>query len=156
MNLTAWAIRWGVSAAALHDLQAQLHMQDTPPADEGRSETNVQARVRIEATRKGLRLFRNNVGAIKDERGIPVRYGLANDSSAVNKQFKSGDLIGIRPVLITPQHVGYTIGQFVSRECKREGWRYTADEHEQAQQRWALLIASYGGDAAFATGEGTI
>lgn len=74
----------------------------------------------------------------------------------MNKVIKSADLIGIRPVLITPGHVGLVIGQFVSREIKPTGWKYTGKAREEAQLRWAELVAACGGDAAFATGEGTL
>ena len=43
-----------------------------------------------------------------------VRYGLCKGSA---------DLIGIRPVLITPEMVGTTIGQFVGLEVKTERGR---------------------------------
>lgn len=156
MNLVTWAIKWGVSPAALADLQADLGLNGAGTLEKGESEGAAQAAVRLEGAQKGLRLWRNNVGALLDERGVPVRYGLANDSAKMNKVIKSGDLIGIRPVFITQQHLGYTIGQFVSREMKAPGWRYTGTEHEQAQQRWALLVGAMGGDAAFATGTGTL
>lgn len=120
------------------------------------SEAAQQALVRLEASRKGLVLWRNNVGVLVDERGVPVRFGLANDSAAVNRSIKSADLVGIRPLLITPAHVGSVVGQFVSREVKAEGWRYTGTERERAQLRWAELVLSLGGDAAFATGEGSL
>lgn len=111
--------------------------------------------VRLEAPRYGVWLGRNNVGALLDKRGVPVRYGLANESKQMNEVMKSGDLIGIRAVLIQPWHVGTTIGQFVSRECKRPGWTYRGDAHETAQANWAALVTKYGGDAKFATGEGS-
>lgn len=120
------------------------------------SEAAVQAQVRLEAARKGLRLWRNNVGVLTDERGVPVRYGLANDSKQLNSVVKSGDLIGWRPVLITPAHLGITIAQFVSRECKRVGWTYKGDAREQAQLRWAEMIIADGGDAAFCCGQETL
>ena len=101
-------------------------------------------------------MWRNNVGALKDKTGRVVRFGLANDTKALNHVIKSGDLIGIRKVLITPAHVGSCIGQFVSRECKHSGWSYTGDEHEQAQLRWIELINALGGDARFATARGTL
>jgi hypothetical protein len=159
MNLTAWAIRWGVTAAALADLARELGLEGAgsiPEGVRGDSEAAAQAAVRLEAAQKGVRLYRNNVGALVDERGVPVRYGLANDSAKINKLIKSADLIGWRPILITPYHVGATIAQFVSREIKEPGWRYTGTEREQAQQRWALMVARDGGDAAFCTGAGTL
>nr|WP_297388188.1 hypothetical protein [uncultured Roseateles sp.] len=138
------------------DLQRQLGMEGTAHDVPGESEAATSVRVRLEASQKGMRLWRNNVGVLQDETGRPVRYGLANDSPAVNKHIKSADLIGIRPVLIQPQHVGLVLGQFVSREMKEGGWQYKGTEREEAQLRWAQLVASLGGDAAFATGVGTL
>lgn len=118
------------------------------------NEASIQSQVRLEASKRGWRLFRNNVGVLMDSRGIPVRFGLANDSSVVNKSLKSSDLIGIKPVIITQDMVGQTIGQFVSRECKWSGWKYNPkDPHDQAQQRWIDMINSLGGDAKFTVGE---
>lgn len=154
-----WCLRHGVNGSALKELEAifRLRGPSVMPADApGTSEAAVQSAVRLEAARKGVRLWRNNVGALLDERGVPVRYGLANDSKVVNEVIKSGDLIGIRPVLITPAHVGSTIGQFVSRECKRVGWKYRGDKREQAQLAWAQLVVADGGDAAFCNGEGSL
>ena len=116
------------------------------------NEATIQAALRLAAARKGMILWRNNVGALLDKRGVPVRYGLANDSKALNEQVKSGDLIGIRPTVITPDMVGQVVGVFVSRECKAEGWKYRGDNHEKAQRRWIDIVRSYGGDADFAAG----
>ena len=118
------------------------------------NESTVQAQVRLLASTQGWRLWRNNVGVLIDSRGVPVRFGLANDSKQVNSQVKSGDLIGIRPVLITPDMVGRTIGQFVSRECKRQGWVLNLyDARDEAQMRWIEVVSSLGGDAKFTTGD---
>jgi hypothetical protein len=128
-----------------------------PPHVPGESEAAVQARVRVEASRKGMRLFRNNVGAFTDpDSGQFVRFGLANDSKQLNAVIKSGDLIGIRPRVVQPGDVGRLIGQLVSREVKRGGWRYTGSPREQAQLNWINLVNSLGGDAAFCTGEGSL
>jgi hypothetical protein len=158
-NLVSWATRNAVSHQALAELQAIFRLNGAEKMDVvsvGNSEAAVQAQIRLEAARKGLRLWRNNVGVLKDERGVPVRYGLGNDSKQLNAVIKSGDLIGWRPVLITPEMVGSTIAQFVSRECKRVGWSYKGDEHERAQLKWAEIIVADGGDACFASGEGTL
>ncbi|MDE2202696.1 MAG: hypothetical protein KGJ38_08210 [Burkholderiaceae bacterium] len=157
MMLEDWALRWGISWDALHDLKTNLlRLDGLPAAVPGMSEAAVQSRVRLEAAAKGLRLWRNNVGALEDKRGIPVRFGLANDSAALNKVLKSHDLIGLRPTLITQAHVGRTLGLFVSREIKEGSWHYTGTEHEIAQLNWANLINSFGGDAAFANAEGSL
>ena len=157
--LNEWAIRWGVPYAALDDLRVRLGVLAAEPAPvpaAPHSEAWVQGQVRLEAPRLGMRLWRNNVGALKDERGVPVRYGLANESPAMNRVIKSADLIGIRPVVIGPEHVGHTIGRFVSIECKEEGWHFTGTSHEEAQQAWAALIVSLGGEARFINGAGKL
>lgn len=154
-----WAIRHHVSQQALAELSLIFGLDGAgtvAEADRGKDEAFVQSLVRLEASRKGVKLWRNNVGVLKNERGTPVRYGLANDSPQLNKVIKSGDLIGWRPLLIASGHVGMTIAQFVSRECKRPNWRYTGNDHEQAQLRWAQAIAKDGGDAGFCNGEGTL
>ena len=154
-----WAVRHGVTMAALQELAGIFGMQgghELPPEIKGTSEAAVQAAVRLEAARKGVRLFRNNVGALIDSRGVPVRYGLANESKQVNEVMKSADLIGWRPLLIEPRHVGTVVAQFVSRECKHPTWHYTGGDREPAQLAWAQLVTAGGGDAAFCTGVGTL
>lgn len=118
------------------------------------NEATAQSMVRLAASARGWKLWRNNVGVLTRPDGVPIRYGLANDSKAVNQNVKSADLIGIRPVVITPDMVGDVIGQFVSIECKRPGWKPSAtDQHEAAQMRWAEIVMLAGGHAIFSTGE---
>ena len=118
----------------------------------GKSETDIQDRIRLEASKAGCRLWRNNVGALLDSRGVPVRYGLANETSQQNKLVKSADLIGIMPVKIRQEHVGMTFGVFMSIECKREGWSFRPnDKRQQAQARWAEIIRSLNGYAQMCT-----
>ena len=158
MNPTQeWAQRWNVPQAALNDLAATLgtltEPQQTKPTT---PEAAVQNMIRLEASRKGLRVWRNNVGACQDESGRFIRYGLANDSQKMNAAIKSSDLIGIRPVKIAPGHVGHTIGQFVAREVKAGDWKYRGTKREAAQLAFLTLVNSMGGDASFASCQGTL
>jgi len=158
MTLTQWAIKHSVSHVALAELTAMFTEPNTDPSRviPGASEAAVVNNVMLEASRVGARLWRNNVGACKDERGRLIRYGLCNTSKQMNDQIKSPDLIGIKPVLITHGMVGSTIGQFLARECKSGDWKYGATEHEQAQLRCLELFVGLGADACFVTCEGSL
>jgi len=153
--LTEWAKRWNLPPQALEEL-ATIHNLTPNTLLTGMSEEAVQVRIRLEASQKGLRLFRNNVGVLQDARGVPLRYGLANESKQQNTILKSSDLIGIRPIVVTQDMVGKTIGQFVAREVKQGSWVYKGNQHEQAQLNFLGLINALGGDAQFANGEGTL
>lgn len=160
--LDAWARKWGVSAEAVADLRLTMGVADTgvlaapaTPTGLPGSEARQQALVRIDAAQSGVWLTRNNVGVLLDETGRPVRFGLANESKKQNEIIKSGDLIGLRPVLIQQHHIGQVIGQFVSREVKHEGWKWKGDKHEVAQRNWLDFVVAKGGDAAFCSGPGS-
>lgn len=161
MILYQWAQQWGVPLAAVKHLESLLGYAPDPrtPAT-GLSEAAVQNNLLLEGSRKGVTLFRNNVGAgfIVDDAGNKsfIRWGLANESERVNKVLKSGDLIGWRTVTIQPHMVGWNIAQFVSREAKPGNWTYSASDHERAQLKWAEAVVAAGGDACFAIGEGTL
>lgn len=117
------------------------------------TEAYAQSLVRLEAARTpGVTLWRNNVGVLVDQTGRPVRFGLANESPALNAALKSSDLIGWRSVVVTPDMVGRTVAVFLAREVKAPGWRYRGDAHERAQRAWLDLVTLAGGDAAFTTG----
>lgn len=157
MNLQEWATRWGVSQQAFAELAACSIVE--PDADAvvgGKSEAYVQSLIRLEAPQRGVYLWRNNVGAGKLASGNFVRFGLGNDSKQLNERLKSGDLIGVRPVLITADMVGSTIGKFVSRECKKSDWRYSGSTEENAQLAWSTLINSLGGDAKIVKSVGSL
>ena len=159
MKLEAWARRWGIPDLAIEDLRKLFGMATLDviqPDKIQKSEAAVLSLVRIEASKKGLKVFRNNVGATYTPKGDFIRYGLANESGKMNSFIKSADLIGIRPVKIRDHMVGMTIGQFVSREIKGSDWKFTGNERETAQLRWIELITGMGGDACFATDEGTL
>lgn len=155
--LINWATRHNVNKSALVELMSLMGAEQTDVKSKSDSpEARVQDEARLLASKMGWRLFRNNVGVLKDERGVPVRYGICNDSPAMNKRIKSSDLIGIRPVVITPDMVGSTIGQFVAREVKKAGWKYKGTEHEEAQLAFGTLIIGLGGDFRFWSGEGEL
>lgn len=154
-KITAWAVRHKVSLEALYELNQIFGIPNhalITVNGEIKSEAYVQSLVRLEAANKGVQLFRNNVGVLKDEKGRPVRYGLANDSKQLNEKIKSSDLIGWRPINVSPQHVGSTIAQFVAIECKEPDWQFTGDDREVAQLAFLQLLTNAGGFASFATG----
>lgn len=151
-----WAQRHGVSKEALADLLAIWMPQIPPPPGEPTSEAYVQSLVRREAPRFDVWLTRNNVGALQDKTGRPVRYGLANETKAQNATVKSGDLVGIDGRPIEPWEVGRPRGRFVSRECKHATWSPGEDAvREEAQMNWVRLVTRYGGDAKIVRGEGS-
>jgi len=67
----------------------------------------------------GCRLWRNNTGAIKDETGRLVRFGLCKGSS---------DIIGITPVTITPDMIGKRVGIFTAIEVKTPKGKATDEQ----------------------------
>lgn len=67
----------------------------------------------------GCRLFRNNTGAIKDETGRLVRFGLCKGSS---------DLIGFKTVTITPEMVGKQVAIFTAIEVKTPTGKPTPEQ----------------------------
>lgn len=155
-DLIAWAQRWGVSPLAFDELRTLTAggvPAIEPASSTSTSEARVQSLVRLDAAARGHRLWRNNVGAMKDEHGRLVRFGLANESKAENDRLKSSDLVGYAPRLITPDLLGCVIAQFKVRECKRPDWRYSGTDREVAQERFINLVLSEGGDAAFTTGQ---
>lgn len=150
MTIEGWAARWHVTGDCLAEL-VQVLAEAPPisrPSDADFSEEAVQNRIRL--SRIGI-FWRNNVGSFTDDRGVPVRYGLANESSKLNKVVKSSDLIGITPLLIGPQNVGQVAGIFTAVETKRGGWKFTpGDKRAVAQQRFLQVVTAAGGRAMFA------
>jgi hypothetical protein len=95
------------------------------------TEADIQQAVRLRCAALGWHMWRNNVGVLVDTSGRPLRYGLANDSKAVNSVLKSGDLIGWD-----------NTGRFVSIECKAPNGRA-----HPAQIAWRDLVLAGGGRA---------
>lgn len=159
ITLTQWQLRHHVSAQAMYELQQLLGVADTtPPVGEHapHSEAAVQADQRAMASKRGDRLFRNNVGAGKLDSGSYVRWGIANDTEAMNKVLKSSDLIGWHRLMIGQQHVGHVLAQFDVAECKPEGWKYTGTDRERAQLAFINLVIASGGRGRFISQKGVI
>ena len=98
------------------------------------SEHEIQQRIRLACGRGAVRLWRNNTGALVDQQGRYVRFGLCKGSS---------DLIGLRALEITPELVGQRLAQFVALEIK------TAQGVLSPVQRAFLrLVQELGGVAA--------
>ena len=155
-NLNEWLDRNGITLLAREELASILMGDGVLQAHSGMSEASVSQRIVLAASKKGMRLFRNNVGACEDSTGRFIRFGLANISEQMNDQVKSADLIGITPVVVKSHHVGSTVGVFTSIECKKSDWKYTGKGREGAQQNWINIIRSLGGIAGFANHEGVI
>lgn len=116
------------------------------------SEELVQQQIRMAlAGVPSVVTWRNNVGAAQDATGRVIRYGLMNDSKELNERFKSSDLVGIRPVVVTPEMVGRTLGVFFAVEVKAVNWTASiTDKHTLAQKRYLDLVTEAGGLAGFA------
>ena len=121
------------------------------------SEMATQQRIRLLAAQHGTPLLRNNSGASTDDKGRLIRYGLGNDSSKINKHFKSSDLIGIWPIVVTPEMVGQTLGVFFAVEVKAPGWKFRdSDARAVAQRNFGDWVQRHGGIFTFATSEADI
>lgn len=83
----------------------------------------------------GLRLFRNNVGVLRDREGRAVRFGLHPGSS---------DLIGWRTVTVTPDMIGQRVAVFTALEVKAPGGTHKVT----AEQRQFLDIVEAAGGIA--------
>lgn len=149
INLYQWAAKWSIPHLAVRDLREQLGTFEADPGPSGRSEGAVQAAFRVEASKLGMRMWRNNNGVLEDRNGRPVRFGLNNDTPAQNKAMKSSDLIGIDPTPITTADLGQPRGQFCTFEVKEEGWHFTGTPRENAQLAWILHVQSLGGRGGF-------
>ncbi len=86
------------------------------------TEADLLRAVLLVASRLGAKLWRNNVGVLRDVRGGYVTYGVGNPGGS--------DLIGYRTVTVTPEMVGTTIAQFVALEVKGSRGR-VSDEQRQ-------------------------
>lgn len=101
------------------------------------SEAAIQQDIRLALGQTpGLRVFRNNVGAIKDRNNRLVRYGLVTGSA---------DLIGWQSVVITEAMVGQRFARFLSVEVKTPTGRLSPE-----QETWQAAVQKAGGIAVVA------
>lgn len=100
------------------------------------SEQAIQQAIRLKLGKGRNRLWRNNTGALRDERGQLVRYGLCQGSA---------DLIGIRTVTITPDMVGQHVGIFTAIEVKAPRGRVSPE-----QAAFLAMVREQGGIAGIA------
>lgn len=157
MTLDDWMKKWGISEEAITDLADSISYGITSDIPKNIiTESDVMNCVRMEASLNNAVLMRNNVGALMDARGRPVRFGLMNDSKKLNQTVKSHDLIGFRKKLIDVNDVGKTLPIFLTRECKKPGWKYKGVGREKAQLAFALWLLAAGADSGFCTGPGSI
>ena len=129
-------------------------------------ESNIQREIMLACSAQGDTVWRNNVGkgwvappdrttfapkrmTITINRGdvvlrepYRITWGLCPGSS---------DLIGIRPVVITPEMVGQTIGVFVALEVKKPGGRVTKN-----QQQFLDHVNDLGGIGVVVRGAGDL
>jgi len=96
------------------------------------NETTILQSIRLALGRvPGLRLFRNNVGGLKDQSGRFVSFGLHPGSA---------DLIGWRSITITPNMVGQRLAVFASVEVKTPTGKVKPE-----QENWQKHVTDAGG-----------
>ena len=98
-------------------------------------EQAIQNDIRLECGHGDVRLFRNNTGCLRNDRGRIVCFGLATGSS---------DLIGFKTVEVTEDMVGQKLAVFVAIEVKDKG-RPTPE-----QRRFISCVNDAGGMAGIA------
>jgi hypothetical protein len=111
------------------------------------AEKNIQDEIRLAlGSRPDIRVFRNNVG--QGFQGVVVREA---DGMILLTKYRriafglmpgSGDLIGWKSRIVTPDMINQSIAVFASAEVKRPG-----EKPRQDQINWALQVRKAGGIA---------
>jgi len=104
-----------------------------------RTESYWSAEAAKRFSKRGYRVFRNNVGLFTTKDGRRVKTGLKTGSS---------DRIGWRTYVVQPEDVGRTIAVFVAIEIKVEGEHPTA-----AQVAFLDAVNRAGGEAWVVTND---
>lgn len=93
------------------------------------SEQQTQQEIRLALSRGDTRLWRNNTGTLYDRQGRPVQFGLCKGSS---------DLIGLRSIMVGPEHLGQRLAVFAAIEVKSAAGRATAEQAAFIEQVQAM------------------
>ena len=93
------------------------------------TETELGAQVRAALHEQGVHMWRNNTGRLQDITGRWVTFGLG---------IGSPDLVGVHPLIVTPEMVGTKLGVFRAIELK------TTRSLTPDQQAWRTLLRSLG------------
>lgn len=96
----------------------------------------IQQEIRLAINAPHVRMFRNNVGSIKDKDGRLVTFGLCKGSS---------DLIGFKSVEITADMVGKSVAIFTAIEIKTPKGKIS-----ESQQAFIDMVKTKGGLAGVA------
>jgi len=118
------------------------------------SETDILHKVMLKATKRGMRVFRNNIGMAWMGRATrienhphtvtlmpgdvivhhakPVKFGIGGEGGS--------DLIGVEPVTVTAEMIGQEIGRFVAIEVKTPTGRVKPE-----QANFLSFVTSLGG-----------
>jgi hypothetical protein len=98
-------------------------------------ETRLQNQIRlaVSANCQDVTLYRNHTGALRDNRGKFVQFGLSPGSP---------DLVGYKKVCITEDMVGQDLAVFIGMEIKMPG-EIARDD----QQCWLNRLEEHGGIA---------
>lgn len=156
--LPDWAARHQVPAHAMAELYRMLgYKPETPQELTGKDEAYVQSALRLASAVHGYQLGRNNRGALPNEHGVPIRFGWLNDTAALDKVCKTGDLLGYQSGWFRDFETFEPIklAVFVMLECKKASWKgyRPTDKREAAQMRAIEMVLAAGGIAGFTTGE---
>lgn len=106
-------------------------------------ETVIQNDIKVQLSKMGFIIFRNNVGGWKDPKtGRLIKYGLCVGSS---------DIIGLKPTLITQEHVGKILAIFSAFETKTEEGKLSPE-----QIQFLDMVKKNGGIACVSRSENSL
>lgn len=105
-------------------------------------ESTIQRDIRLATSRRGLRLFRNQVGVYQI-----VQHDGTTRTLTTGLCVGSSDLVGWTPTLITPAMVGRRVALFTAIEVKRPGLGRLTPE----QARFLQVVREAGGVAILGT-----